>query len=170
MPGSHVTVPLDDARVGRLPRVCVTTGERADGYAPMIVPRRLGVAWLLLLAGPIGVAVLVALYPRLRTRDVVRIPMSAGAFDRWQTERLRRLWCGWLGAMGIPVAFALRALGPLALVVALASAVLLATALRAHWRIPWLQPSMSADPRGVRLTMLGVHERFAAAIGSSTSP
>jgi hypothetical protein len=103
--------------------------------------------------------------PRLRTRYVVRIPMSAAAFDRWHTERVRRLWCGWLGAVGIPIAFALRFLGPLALLVAVASLGLLAVALRAHWRIPWLQPTMSADPGGRWVTMRGVHERFAAAVG-----
>jgi len=160
-----VRVPLDAALVGRLPAVCVMTGERANGLAPMVVPKRLGLAWALLLAGPIGLAVLVALLPRLRTRYVVRIPMSAAAFDRWHTERVRRLWCGWLGAVGIPIAFALRFLGPLALLVAVASLGLLAVALRAHWRIPWLQPTMSADPGGRWVTMRGVHERFAAAVG-----
>lgn len=159
-------VPLDDALVGRLPPVCVMTGERAAGYAPMVVPKRLGIAWALLLAGPIGLAVLVALAPRLRTRYVVRIPMSATAFDRWHTERARRLWCGWLGAVGLPVALALRFLGPLALLVALAALGMLAVALRAHWRIPWLAPTMSADPGGTWLTMRGVHERFAAVVRS----
>lgn len=164
---ASVRVPVGDALVGRLPPVCVMTGERADGYAPVVVPKRLGLAWALLLAGPLGLAVLVALMPRLRTRYLVRVPMSAAAFAQWHTERVRRLWCGWLGALGIPVAFALRFLGPLALLVAVASIGLLAVALRAHWRIPWLVPSMSADPNGRWLTMRGVDPRFVAAVRSS---
>jgi hypothetical protein len=159
-----VRVPLDDALVGRLPRVCVMTGERADGYAPMIVPRSLGIAWLLLLAGPIGILVLAALYPRLHTRYVIKVPMSDGAFDRWMTERRRRLWCSWLGGAGLALALAIRGLGPLALLVALGSLMLLWVALRAHWRIPWRQPSMRAGAAGRTVTMLGVHDRFAAAV------
>jgi hypothetical protein len=159
-----VRVRLDDALVGSLPAVCVMTGDAADGYAPMIVPRRLGIAWFLLLAGPIGVAVLIGLYPRLRTRYAVRIPMSAPAFDRWHTARARRLWCSWLGGMGLVAALALRWIGPLAALVALASLLLLGVALRAHWQVPWRQPTMSADPGGRTITMAGVHERFAAAV------
>ena len=65
-----VQVGLDDAMVGRLPAVCVMSGERANGYAPMVVPKPLGFAWLLLLLGPFGVLLLVGLYPRLRVRYV----------------------------------------------------------------------------------------------------
>ena len=72
-------VRLDDALVGRLPPVCCMTGERADGYASLVVPRPLGIAWLLLLAGPLGLLVLAAIFPRLRTRYLVKLPLSATA-------------------------------------------------------------------------------------------
>jgi hypothetical protein len=162
-----VRVRLDDALVGRLPPVCVMTGERAGGYAPMVVPRALGIAWLLLLAGPIGVLVLIGLYPRLRTRYVIRVPMSDRAFDRWITERRRRLWCSWLGGAMLVFAVAIRWLGPLALLVGLGGVLMLAVAYRAHWRVPWLQPSLSADAGGRWVTMRGVHERFATAVSRS---
>jgi hypothetical protein len=165
-----VRVRLDDALVGSLPPVCVMTGDAADGYAPMIVPRRLGIAWLLLLAGPIGVAVLIGLYPRLRTRYAVRVPTSEPAFERWHSARARRLWCSWLGGMGLVAAFALRWIGPLAALVALASLLLIGAALRAHWQVPWRQPTMSADPGGRTITMAGVHERFATAVANRPSP
>jgi hypothetical protein len=164
-----VRVPLDDALVGRLPAVCVMTGERADGYAPMVVARSLGLAWALLLAGPVGVLVLAALWPRLRTRHEVRVPMSEPAFDRWITERRRRLWCGWLGGAGLVVAVALVWLGAIALLVAAAAVLLLLVALRAHWRIGWLQPSLGADRHGRWVTMLGVHPRFVAAVAAATA-
>jgi hypothetical protein len=162
--GETVQVPLDDALVGRLPPVCVMTGERAEGYAPMIVPRSLGIAWLLLLLGPFGWLLLAALYPRLRTRYEIRVPMSESAFDRWMTERRRRLWCSWLGGALVIAGIGIRALGPLALLVGVAGLLLVGVALRAHWRIPWLQPSLSADARGRRVTMRGVHERFVVAV------
>jgi hypothetical protein len=159
-----VKVNLDDAMVGRLPAVCVMTGERADGYAPMVVPKPLGIAWLLLLLGPIGVVLLVALYPRLRVRYEVRIPMSEPAFDRWHHARVQRLWLSWLGVAGLVAAVALYWLGGLALLIALASFASLVFAFRAHLRAPWLQPTLTADRLGRTLTMLGVHDRFAAAV------
>lgn len=161
-----VKVNLDDAMVGRLPAVCVMTGKRADGYAPMVVAKPLGLWWLLLVLGPIGVMLLVALYPRVRVRYEVRVPMSALAFDRWHRARVQRLWLSALGCTGLLVAAALWWLGGLALLIALASAGMLLGALRAHLRVPWLQPSLTADRRGCRLTMLGVHHRFAAAVTS----
>jgi hypothetical protein len=159
-----VKVKLDDAMVGRLPAVCAMTGERADGYAPMVVPKPLGLAWLLLLLGPFGVLLLVALYPRLRVRYEVRIPMSEPAFDRWHRARVQRLWLSWLGGAGLVAAVALAWLGGLALLIALASIASLGFAVRAHVRAPWLQPTLTADRSGRALTMLGVHDRFAAAV------
>jgi hypothetical protein len=167
MIGETVRVRLDDALVGRLPPVCAMTGEPADGYAPMVVPRSLGMAWLLLLAGPIGWAALAGLYPRLRTRYEIRVPMSEDAFDRWMTERRRRLWCTWLGAALLGAALALRWVGPVAALVGLGGVLLLGVASRAHWRIPWLEPSLSADSRGRWVTMRGVHERFVTAVERS---
>jgi hypothetical protein len=162
--GETVQVPLDAALVGALPPVCVMTGAPAAGYAPMIVPKSLGIAWLLLALGPLGWVLLAALYPRLRVRYEIRVPMSERAFDRWMTERRRRLWGSWLGGALVIVGVGIRALGPLALLVALAGLLLVGVGLRAHWRIPWLQPSLSADARGRRVTMRGVHERFVVAV------
>jgi hypothetical protein len=161
-----VKVTLDDAMVGRLPPVCVMTGERADGYAPMVVPKPLGFAWLLLLLGPFGVLLLVALYSRLRVRYVVSIPMSDAAFERWHRAQAQRLWLSFLGGAGLVAAVALVWLGGLALLIALASVAALALALRAHLRVPWLQPTLNADRAGRTLTMLGVHDRFAAAVAA----
>ena len=163
------TVALGDALIGRLPPVCVMTGEKAHGYAPFVVPKRLGIAWALLLAGPIGVLVLAALFPRLRTRYVVKLPMSATAFDRLQTARAQRVWCTALGVAGLVVAIVARGLGALSLLIAFASLWSLIVALRAHWRVGWLQPSLSADPSGRWVTLLGAHERFGTAVDRSSS-
>ena len=158
--GETAEVSLHDALGGTLPPVCCMTGAPADGYAPVVVPRRLGPAWLLLLAGPVGVIVLVLLWPRVRVRYQIRLPLSAAAFERLHTQRVRRLWCAWLGAMGLVLALLLRWYVALAVVVALASLASLAVALWAHFRLPWLMPSMVVDTWGRNLTLRGVHERF----------
>jgi hypothetical protein len=164
--GESVEVRVDDALIGRLPPVCVMTGARADGYVPLVVPKRLGVAWLLLLAGPVGLVVLAALYPRLRTRYVVRVPMSAGAFARLHLLWRRRLWCTALGVVGVVVALGTRWIGALSALIALGAVASLAVAIGAHVRVPWAQPSMTADARGRTITMTGVATGFKAAVAS----
>jgi hypothetical protein len=158
-------VRLSDALVGRFPPVCCMTGTPADGFVPVVVPKPLGVAWLLLLAGPVGLAVLAALYPKVRTRYVVKLPLSQAAFDRHLRLQNQRLWCSVLGVIGVVVALVLRGLGVIALVIGLAAVTSLATAVGAHFKLPWTVPSASADNLGRWVTLRGVHERFAAAVG-----
>ena len=162
-----VVVPVNDALAGRLPRVCCMTGARAEGLAPVIVPKRLGVAWLLLLAGPFGALVLVAVWNRVRVRYVAKLPMSEAAFDRMHHARVQRVWCGWLGAMGVPVAVALWWVPAIGVGVLLLAVVGLAVALRAHVRLPWLVPTAVADVRGRTITLRGVHPAFAAAVAAA---
>jgi hypothetical protein len=157
-------IRLDDALIGRLPPVCCMTGARADGYASLVVPKPLGVAWLLLLAGPLGVLVLIAIYPRIRTRYVVKLPLSAAAFERRLTLMRRRLWCGWLGVVGIAGGLALRWFGEIAAVLFVAGVVGVVAAVIAHLRLPWTMPSARADTTGRFVVLQGVHPRLAAAV------
>ena len=161
---SAVDVRLDDALSGRLPTVCCMTGARADGFAPLVVPRRLGVAWLLLLGGPFGALLLVALWPRLRVRYTVKLPFSTEAFDRMHGLRVRRLWCGWFAMGGMVLALALKWNPQIAMTVALAAFVSGVVSLHAHFRLPWTMPSAIADTRGRIVTLRGVHERFAVVV------
>ena len=138
------------------------TGARADGYASLVVPKPLGIAWLLLLAGPIGLLILAAIYPRIRTRYLVKLPLSAAAFERRMLLMRRRLWFGWIGVLGITGGLALRWFGPIALLLFLAGAAGVVAAIVAHLRVPWTMPSARADGRFVVLQ--GVHSRFAAEI------
>jgi hypothetical protein len=157
-------VPLDDALTPRLPPVCVMTGAPADGYAPQVAASRLGLAWLLLLGGPVGAVVLLALLPRLRVRFVVRMPLSSTAFERIHALRTKRLWCVALGVAGIVVGLALRWAGPIGWVVLAAGVLAFAAALAAHLRLPWAEPSLSVDRRGRWLTILGAHAAFVRAV------
>jgi hypothetical protein len=157
-------VRVEDALAGRLPRVCCMTGAPADGFAPLVVPKRLGVAWLLLLAGPIGVVALIMMWPRVRVRYLVRLPMSAPAFERMHLLQVRRLWCGWLGGLGLVATFGLLWMPVLALVVFVASACSLVVAVRAHVVLPWTHPSAVVETGGRWLVLRGVHPAFARAV------
>jgi hypothetical protein len=138
------------------------TGERAGGYAPLVVSKPLGVAWVLLLAGPIGLLVLAALYPKIRTRYVVKIPLGDAVFARRMVLLRRRLWCGWLGVWGVVGGLALRWLGPIAAVVFAAGVAGIVVAVSAHLRLPWTVPSARAA--GEFVVLQGVNPHFAAAV------
>ena len=157
-------VRVDDALAGRLPRVCCMTGASADGLAPIVVPKRLGIAWLLLLAGPIGVVALVLLWPRLRVRYLVRLPMSAPAFERMHLLQVRRLWCAWLGGLGVVSTLGLLWMPVLAISVFAASVLAIVVALRAHLVLPWTYPSAIVETGGRWLVLRGVHPTFVAAL------
>ena len=82
---SSVTVFVDDAVQGRLPNVCVSSGEPADGLHRIHTPigGSSGWLWLLIFLGPIGWIAMVAVSLASRSRDlVVRLPYSQGALDR----------------------------------------------------------------------------------------
>ena len=140
------------------------TGERAGGNVAMVVPKPLGVAWLLLLAGPVGLLVLAAVYSRIRTLYVIKLPLSRAAFSRRLTLMRQRLWCGWLGLVGIAGGIALRWFGSIAAVMFAAGVVGVVLAVIAHLRLPWTVPSATADRRGTVVVLHGVHPRFAAAV------
>jgi hypothetical protein len=146
--------------------VCCMQGTKADGLAPVVVAKPLGIAWLLLLAGPVGALVLIGLWPRLRVRYVLRLPMSEVAFHRYQTLRARRLWLGWLGGWALVVGGLLVWVGPLGPLIMLAGAGGIVAALAAHWRLPWSTPTAICDRKGKVVTLLGVHPRFAAAVNA----
>ncbi|HUP74589.1 MAG TPA: hypothetical protein VM282_16215 [Acidimicrobiales bacterium] len=138
------------------------TGAQADGYASLVVPKPLGIAWLLLLAGPIGLMVLSSIYSRIRTRYVVKLPLSAAAFERRINLLRRRLWFAWLGVLGLAGGLMLRWFGGIAVLMFLAGAVGVVAAIVAHLRVPWTMPSARAD--GSFVVLQGVHPTFAAAV------
>ncbi|CAB4738660.1 MAG: hypothetical protein F2754_08280 [Actinobacteria bacterium] len=163
-------VRVDDALVGHLPPVCCMTGARADGFAPIIVPKRLGAAWLLLLAGPIGVAVLASIWPRVRVRYLVRLPMSAPAFERMHLLQVRRLWCSWLGGLGLVATLGLLWVPILAMAVFAVSVLSTIVAVRAHVLLPWTFPSAVAETGGRWIVLRGVHPGFVRAVATRRRP
>src|SRR5450432_3913097 len=81
---ARVEVFVDDAVRGRLPNVCVKTGERADGKLRIEQQYDgLNGAWfLLLLLGPVGWVVLIFLALGARRSSLsVQLPYATGAVD-----------------------------------------------------------------------------------------
>lgn len=94
---AEATVFVDDAVLGRLPAVCVKEGvETVDS---LTVRYRvggtsgLGIAWLLLLAGPLGWIGLLVVAAARRSADTltVRLPFSEAAYRRMRSAR-RESW------------------------------------------------------------------------------
>ena len=98
VPMAQVTVFVDDAVRGTLPAVCVKDGVGTSSQ--MVVQDELGdrsglgVAWLLLLLGPLGwIGLLVMLVARGGRGEVltVQLPMSDAAHDRLRMARRGRM-------------------------------------------------------------------------------
>src|SRR5687767_10420348 len=99
---ASVTVFVDDAVRGELPRMCardgVPTRDALSRHEEIGSRSGLGVAWLLLLAGPLGWLglLVIALSKSGRGEHLhVELPMSDGAYQRLrQARRLRdrSLW------------------------------------------------------------------------------
>lgn len=177
------TVFVDDAVLGRLPDVCVKTGVPADGTLEVRqeigAGTRLGVLWLLALAGPIGWLVLVGLWFALRDRGevlTVRLPLSERAHEQRQAARRREVLA--LVALGVMLAVLMASLvlpvsGPVgstaqARMLALCVLGLAVTAAVAAWRASRLRVRWSVavtlDASRRWVTLNGVHERFAALV------
>lgn len=174
---------VDDAVLGRFPDVCAKTGGPADGTLELRDEigggARLGVLWLLVLAGPLGWLVLLGLWLVLGTRGemlTVRVPLSERAFrERLSALRRETLALVVLGValaslfvmvvvpvpgLGASVAM-VRMLGLCLLALALVAAVAAwrASRVRASWSVAF---TLDASRRWV--TLDGVHDRFAARV------
>jgi hypothetical protein len=97
---ASVTVFVDDAVRGTLPGVCAKEGVPTSSgmtiRSELGDRAGLGVAWLLLLAGPLGwLGLLLISMSRSGRREVltVQVPLSEPAYDRLRTARRKQtLW------------------------------------------------------------------------------
>lgn len=95
---AEVRVFVDDAVLGTLPAVCAKDGVPTAGATRIATsvgdPAGLGVAWLLLLAGPVGWLGLLLIAGSRRAGPetlTVELPMSDAAYERARSaRRLRR--------------------------------------------------------------------------------
>jgi len=94
---AQATVFVDDAVLGRLPPVCVKDGVLTDDSLTLHTQvggsNGLGIAWLLLLAGPLGWLGLLIVAVSRRPADTltVRLPFSQAAYERLRRAK-RDIW------------------------------------------------------------------------------
>jgi hypothetical protein len=96
---ADVTVFVDDAVRGTLPSVCAKEGVPTDDRLTVRTEvgggAGLGVAWLLILAGPLGWLALfiIALMHRPSDWLTVKLPLSEYAYQRYRVaRRMRSIW------------------------------------------------------------------------------
>src|SRR5690606_3008330 len=148
-----VTVFVDDAVLGRFPRVCAATGRPSDGW--LTVRHEVGrsgrvstpVLLLLVVVGPVGWAVrlFLALAAPARTEElVVQVPWTGDTQQEVSRLRGRRFTAWMLAAAGAVAGLMLVAGGAGAVAVALLVpvAVAVTAALDAAWRLGKLAVSV----------------------------
>jgi hypothetical protein len=106
---ANAMVFVDDAVLGRLPPVCAKTGVATSDHLVMTAPiggnEGLGIAWLLVLAGPIGWLGLFIYQVGRRVETItVRLPYCDAAYGELSRARRSRRHAGW--AMGALFVFA----------------------------------------------------------------
>jgi hypothetical protein len=179
---ADVTVFVDRAVQGDLPGVCVIDG--VDTADVLTVRRdvgdgtRLGVAWLLVLAGPlgwIGLFVIAAFRSGRAEVLTVQLPYSAAAYARLRAARRQQL-VGWslvtATAVAVLVVASANPWVP-ATAVVIAAAIALAVCglvviARSAWRRGRVTVGVELDASRRWVTLRSVHPRFAAATTNST--
>jgi hypothetical protein len=175
-----VTVFVDDAVLGRLPQICVTDGVETDDRIVQRIEvggRGLGVASLLVLAGPIGWLGLALVSLGRRPREVltVELPMSEPAYLRLRAARRRDSLAGVeaaIAAIGLLLAVVvpwngapiLRPFVALALAAAVVAAVV--DKVRAYRRLRSMSVECDLDASRRWVTIYGAHPAFVAAAQS----
>lgn len=173
---AEVVVFVDDVVRGTLPPVCVKdgvpTGDLLTMRHDLGAPTGLGLAWLLVLAGPLGWLGLVLVASVRGTRGdilTVQVPLSETAYQRRLAARSLRRRAMAIGAIGsLIVLLTLRGLGSparLALVGVVAVTVLMAFGafLLAERRLRSEQVDVELDASRRWVTLSRVHPAFVAA-------
>jgi len=174
---ADVTVFVDRAVQGHLPSVCVIDGvDTADSLAvrqEIGSGAQLGVAWLLLLAGPLGwLGLLVIASYRSGRAEVltVRLPYSAAAYAQLQAARRQRR-IGWglvaagvVGGLVVAVAGMWTAFATLVIGAAVTAGTWgLVEVVRSAWRLRRLTVGVELDASRRWVTLRSVHPQFAVA-------
>jgi hypothetical protein len=162
---ARVEVFVDDAVRGRLPDVCVKTGERADGKFRIEQSwGGIGAGWILVLLGPLGWIVLaVWAATSRRERLTVRLPYSTAAFDREARLLRERILAVIVAlALGLAAIVQLASLPRSVWGVGTAVAVVVAAAIQV--RLGWSQIGIRLDASHRWVTLSNVHPDFARAV------
>ncbi len=171
---AEVTVFIDDAVRGTLPALCVKegipTGDRLTASERVSGSAGLGIAWLLILFGPLGWLVLFIIACTHRPADYVtaNLPFSEFAYRRLTVaRRMMRTWTGLSMAAAVLALVILMFQSPAAVATSVALGVFFAAALvsscvEAH-RLRLAKVGLALDASRRWLTISGVHPDFARA-------
>jgi hypothetical protein len=172
---ANVTVFVDDAVLGNLPSVCVIDGVLTDDeltFTQQVNNRTgLGVAWLLVLAGPLGWLglIVIAAFRQSGETLTVTLPLSEAVYLRRVQAERARLWAGLVTvAMAIAafVCLAQRTADYRLLAVGLAfiGCVTLSKVIVETRKVQRATVRLQLDASRRWLTLCGVHEYFANAV------
>ncbi len=163
---------VDDAVLGLLPPVCTKkgtpTGSRLRVVEEVGRSNRLGILWLLVLAGPLGWLVLLALASRdTGERLAVELPLSDAAYAELgaaRSLRNRALACGVAVTLALLLLTGWAQLGTagLVLVIGAGLATVVGTMV-GEWRLGRASVGVSLDASRRWVTLDGVHPGFAGA-------
>ncbi len=174
-PTTAVTVFVDDAVLGHLPPLCVKDGvpttDRLTLTQDVAGSTGLGLAWLLLLAGPLGWLGLFVLGFSRRGADylTVTLPYSEPAYERVRrTTTVRRRAAFVLAGATLSAVVALLPRTTdsrlLAAVLAVIAAAALVKVLIESFHLRRLAVPVVLDASRRWVTLYGVHPRFAQAV------
>ena len=169
-----VTVFVDEAVLGELPPVCVINGTPTDDRLTLTQDvgneTGLGVAWLLILAGPLGwLGLLIIASMQRGERLTVTLPYSEDAHTRLRRARRARTQAMLVMGAGVVTAFLAWQHGStdsglLALALAVVAVVALIKVIIESVHVSRATVRLSLDASRRWLTLIGVHGNFVDAV------
>jgi hypothetical protein len=169
-----VTVFVDEAVLGQLPPVCVINGTSTNDRLTLtqdIGSRTgLGVAWLLILAGPLGwLGLLIIASIHRGERLTVTLPYSEDAHTHLRRARRARTQAMLVMGAGVVAAFVALQHGStdsrlLALALAVVAVVALIKVILESVHVSRATVRLSLDASRRWLTLIGVHGNFVDAV------
>jgi len=170
-----VTVFVDDAVLGRLPPVCVKDGVGTDDRLILTqdVGGRtgLGVAWLLILAGPLGWIGLFVIAATRQSNELITVDLPCCKAAHLRMRRTRRarsqamlVFMGAIVAAFVSLCFRTHDTRLLATALAIFAAGALVRAIFETIQVGKTTVHLSLDASRRWITMSGMHPNFAAAM------
>lgn len=177
---ASVTVFVDDAVLGTLPPVCVIDGVVTDDqltFSQQMGDRSgLGVAWLLILVGPLGWLGLIVISAFRRSGELltVTLPFSEAAYTRRRKAERARLRAAFVMVALLVGAFAALVqrttqFRVVALGLAVLACIALSSVIAEAARVRRTSVRLDLDASRRWITLQGVHDSFVNAVqGRST--
>lgn len=175
---TEMTVFVDDAVLGRFPDVCVKHGDTTEDWVVLSQPvgtTSLGVLWLLLLAGPIGIIALLFISASRSRDDIlkIRLPCCEAITRRFNGARRSRWIAGLAFLLFSVLALVARSHGTsglwldMTLLFAVAAVLALAEGIRDTLVCRRSAVGVELDASRRWVTLRGVHQGFKSAVDAN---